>query len=138
MKLERCALALLPRFTSSIFPICLITVHHNTFMYQLLLPHPHPLLSTSVQYHSWCSPGYSTSPPRPEKSSSSSCSVWTRRPPTDSRPARLKPRRTARTSAAGLGRSAAAAASPPRPRREPGGPPGRKRGRCGEGESGCR
>lgn len=39
-----------------------------------------PCLSTSVRYHFWCSPGCSTSPPRPGKSSSSSC--WVVKPPT--------------------------------------------------------
>lgn len=84
--------------------------HHLHVTAPLPSPPPAlPSLSTSVQYHFWYSPGYSTSPPRPEKSSSSSCSIRVGQPHLGSHPARLKPR-TAETPPARPGHSVTAAA----------------------------
>lgn len=89
-------------------------------------------LNTSVQYHSWCSPGYSTSLPHPEKSFSFSCSVWTSQPGSDFPLALLKTQ-TGWTPPSGLERWAT-------PchlwrRKGPGGLPGSKR-RLQHGEEG--
>lgn len=125
---------------SDVMSLCDLVAHYYVLyiLCSFAITHPFPrsppCLSTSVRCHFWCSPGYSTSLPPPEKSSSSSCSVWASRLPLGSRLARLKTWK-AETSPAGPGHSARAAARLLRPRKEPGGLPGRKRRRDGE-ESG--
>lgn len=117
-----------PSLPPTSFPQLSITVHHTTFMSRPHCHHPPLLLlSTIVQYHSWYSPGCSTSPPHPEKSSSSSYSVLATQPTPHCCLGCLKLRMAA-TSPAGP-------ASLLWPRKEPGGPPGSKGGRCGEEES---
>lgn len=103
-------------------------------------------LSISVRCHSWCSPGCSTSRPRPGKSSSSSCSS---QQPLNFHPDHLKPRLAERCPAGmdhwgaaaaadddegeeGEQEAAAAAAGPLQPRKEPGGLTETVRRRCEE------
>lgn len=98
--------------------------------------HPASCLSTSVQYHSWCSPGYSTSLPHQVKSSSSSCLVGSSQLNPGSRLAHLQ-LWTDGSPSEGREDSAVAAAAVCHlwTRKEPRGLLGSKRRQCGE-ESG--